>query len=99
MVSSCIGQVYGPAPNGAVPACTGTPLVPVWAYPTRLGPRVRSGTAQRRSGGQDGLVFRQTVGEGLALVVIVCCIPFVILAIGLPIVLFVRLLLWVGGVL
>ena len=40
-----------------------------------------------------------SLGEGLALVGMICCIPFVILAIGLPIVLFVRLLLWVGGVL
>jgi hypothetical protein len=39
------------------------------------------------------------VGELLALVGIVCCIPFVILAIGSPIALAVRLLLWVGGML
>ena len=39
------------------------------------------------------------VGEVLALVGIVCCIPFVILAIGLPIALAVRLLMWVGGAL
>jgi hypothetical protein len=38
------------------------------------------------------------VGESLALVGIVFGIPFVILAIGIPIVLFVRLLLWLGGV-
>ena len=46
-----------------------------------------------------GLVVRRSVGEALALVGIVLCIPFVILAIGLPIVLFVRLLSWVGGML
>jgi hypothetical protein len=45
------------------------------------------------------LVVRRSVGEALALVGIVLCIPFVILAIGLPIVLFVRLLSWVGGML
>ena len=39
------------------------------------------------------------VGEFLTLVGIVCCIPFVILAIGLPLALAVRLLLWVAGVL
>ena len=38
-------------------------------------------------------------GELLALVGIVFCIPFVILAIGMPIALGVRLLLWVGGML
>jgi hypothetical protein len=37
------------------------------------------------------------VGEALTLVAIVLCVPFVILAIGLPIALLVRLLLWVGG--
>ena len=39
------------------------------------------------------------VGQLLMLVAIVWCIPFVILAIGLPVVLGVRLLLWVGGML
>lgn len=39
------------------------------------------------------------VGELLALVGIVLCIPFVILAIGMPIALCVRLLLWIGGAL
>jgi hypothetical protein len=39
------------------------------------------------------------VGELLALVGIVLCIPFVILAIGMPIALLVRFLLWIGGVL
>jgi hypothetical protein len=38
------------------------------------------------------------IGELLALVAIVFCFPVVILAIGIPIALFVRLLLWVGGV-
>lgn len=39
------------------------------------------------------------VGELLAAVGIVLCIPFVILAIGTPIALLVRLLLWIGGAL
>ena len=39
------------------------------------------------------------VGDLLAAVAIVLCIPFVILAIGLPIALCVRLLLWIGGLL
>ena len=39
------------------------------------------------------------VGEVLALAGIVLCIPVAILAIGMPIALLVRLLLWVGGAL
>jgi hypothetical protein len=39
------------------------------------------------------------VGDVLGAVAIVLCIPFVILAIGIPIALFVRLLLWIGGLL
>jgi len=39
------------------------------------------------------------VGELLALLGLVLCIPFVILAIGMPIALLVRLLLWIGGAL
>ena len=39
------------------------------------------------------------VGDLLAAVAIVLCVPFVILAIGLPIALCVRLLLWIGGLL
>ena len=39
------------------------------------------------------------VGEFVLLVGLVCCIPFVILGIGIPIALVVRLLLWVGGLL
>ena len=39
------------------------------------------------------------IGELLALVAIVFCFPVVILAIGIPVALFVRLLLWVGSVL
>jgi hypothetical protein len=39
------------------------------------------------------------VGDLLAAVAIVLCIPFVILAIGTPIALCVRLLLWIGGLL
>jgi hypothetical protein len=39
------------------------------------------------------------VGDLLAAVGIVLCIPFVILAIGIPIALCVRLLLWIGGLL
>jgi hypothetical protein len=39
------------------------------------------------------------VGDLLGAVAIVLCIPFVILAIGMPIALCVRLLLWIGGLL
>ena len=39
------------------------------------------------------------VGDLLGAVAIVVCIPLVILAIGIPIALFVRLLLWIGGLL
>jgi hypothetical protein len=39
------------------------------------------------------------VGDLLAAVAIVLCIPFVILAIGIPIALCVRLLLWIGELL
>jgi hypothetical protein len=58
---------------------------------------LRHGPRRERSGSLGRAVG--VVGEFLALVGIVCCIPFVILAIGLPIALAVRLLLWVGGVL
>jgi len=37
------------------------------------------------------------VGDLLGAVAMVLCIPFVILAIGIPIALCVRLLLWIGG--
>lgn len=39
------------------------------------------------------------VGDLLGAVALVLCIPFVILAIGIPIALCVRLLLWIGGLL
>ena len=39
------------------------------------------------------------VGDVLGAVAIVLCIPFVILAIGIPIALCVRLVLWIGGLL
>jgi hypothetical protein len=39
------------------------------------------------------------VGDLLGAVAIVLCIPLVILAIGIPIALGVRLLLWIGGLL
>jgi hypothetical protein len=39
------------------------------------------------------------VGDLLAAVAIVLCIPFLILAIGMPIALCVRLLLWIGELL
>jgi len=38
------------------------------------------------------------IGDLLGLAAIIACIPIVILAIGTPIALFVRLLLWLGGV-
>lgn len=39
------------------------------------------------------------LGDLLALMGLVLCLPFVILAIGTPIVLFVQLLLWIAGTL
>jgi hypothetical protein len=39
------------------------------------------------------------LGDALGAVAIVLCIPFVILAIGIPIALCLRLLLWIGGLL
>lgn len=39
------------------------------------------------------------VGDLLGAAVIVLCVPFVILAIGMPIALCVRLLVWMGGLL
>jgi hypothetical protein len=39
------------------------------------------------------------VGDVLGAGAIVLCVPFVILAIGIPIALCVRLLLWIGGLL
>jgi hypothetical protein len=53
-------------------------------------PRVGSGGLSRAAG---------VVGDLLGAVAIVLCIPFVILAIGIPLALGVRLLLWVGGLL
>ena len=41
----------------------------------------------------------QDANDEAGFVAIVLCIPLVILAIGLPIALFVRLLLWIGGLL
>jgi hypothetical protein len=48
-----------------------------------------------------GRLWRATVvvGDLLGAVGIVLCIPFVILAVGIPIVLCVRLLMWIGGLL
>ena len=48
-----------------------------------------------------GRLWRATVvaGDVLGGLAIVICIPFVILAIGIPIALCVRLLLWIGGLL
>ena len=39
------------------------------------------------------------IGDLLAAVAILLCVPFVILAIGIPIALCIRLLLWIGGLL
>ena len=39
------------------------------------------------------------ISELLAALVVVLCVPFVILAIGIPIVLSVRVLLWIAGML
>jgi hypothetical protein len=41
----------------------------------------------------------EAVGDLLGAVAIVLCIPFVILAVGTPIALCLRLLLWIGGLL
>jgi hypothetical protein len=48
-----------------------------------------------------GLVRRvaMVIGDVLSTVVIVLCIPFVILAIGIPVALCVRFLLWIVGML
>jgi hypothetical protein len=35
-------------------------------------------------------------GDLLTMVAVICCIPFAILAFGLPIALLIRLLLWIG---
>ena len=49
----------------------------------------------------SGRLWRATVvvGDLLWAVAIVLCIPFVIVAIGIPIGLSVRLLVWIGGLL
>ena len=50
---------------------------------------------------EPGLLRRAAVvaGDLMGLVAIAFCIPFVILAITTPIALFLRLLLWIGGLL
>ena len=60
--------------------------------PAALGPAVVDDT--------PGFLRRavEALGDLLGLVAIIACIPIVILAIGTPIALLVRLLLWVGGV-
>jgi hypothetical protein len=68
-------------------AMTSAPLIATLSPVPRLG---LSGSLRRTV---------SVIGESLVLVGIVCCIPFVILAIGTPIALVVRLLLWVAGVL
>jgi len=49
----------------------------------------------------DGLLSRaaSTLGDALMSAAIVICIPFVILAVGIPIALCLRLLLWIAGML
>jgi len=49
----------------------------------------------------DGLLSRaaSTLGDVLMSAAIVVCIPFVILAVGIPIALCLRLLLWIAGML
>jgi hypothetical protein len=49
--------------------------------------------------GTHTVTFARSVGDLFAAVGIVFCIPFVILAIGIPIVLGVRFLLWIAGML
>ena len=66
-------------------------------------PRAALGTTLSQAGplAVPGRLWRSdvVVGDVLAAVALVLCIPFVILAIGIPIALFVRLLLWLGGLL
>jgi hypothetical protein len=56
---------------------------------------------QARPVAVSGLLRRAAavVGDLLATAAVVLCFPFVILAIGIPIALCVRLLLWIGGLL
>jgi hypothetical protein len=76
-------------------------------YTGRLGPAtmVRAAPATTLNEARplvvSGPLWRATVvvGDLLGAVAIVLCIPFVILAIGIPIVLCVRLLMWIGGLL
>jgi hypothetical protein len=51
--------------------------------------------------GPSGPLRRAAIvlGDLLALTGLVLCLPFVILALGTPVVLFVRLLLWISGAL
>jgi hypothetical protein len=49
--------------------------------------------------GPHTVTFARVVGDLFAAVGVVFCIPFVILAIGIPIVLCVRGLLWIAGML
>ena len=53
-------------------------------------PLVRFGGLSRTAG---------VLGDLLGAIAIVLCVPFVILAVGIPLVLGVRLLLWIGGLL
>ena len=66
-------------------------------------PRAALGTTLSQAGplAVPGRLWRSAVvvSEVLAAVALVLCIPFVILAIGIPIALFVRLLLWLGALL
>ena len=57
--------------------------------------------AQARPPVVPGLPLRtaRIIGDLLAALGVVLCIPFVILAIGIPIALFVRILLWIAGML
>ncbi len=58
-------------------------------------------TETSQSVGRGGALGRaaSVLGDLLAAVAIVLCIPFAIIAIGLPIALSVRLLLWMSGML
>ena len=68
---------------------------------TLTGAAVATTFDQARALTVPGLFRRAAVvvGDLLGAVAIVLCIPLVIVAIGLPIALFMRLLLWIGGLL
>lgn len=59
------------------------------------GPRIVTSTALAIPGPLRRAAV--VVGDVLGVIAVILCFPFVILAIGIPIALCVRLLLWIGG--